>query len=284
MSGQATVEVNRLNDTVAQQEINSVLRGNTVVLTIPLLEANDDRGRGNYLVVTLPAEAYEELRSEAESLPEEERNAFVRDWIRQNQNAAIEQYLRLRSESGEERVQEFSYDVVPVRRDLELVPIPVDRDVTVTVPVRVEPPVTTTEEPELQIRRREPVPVELPELPDQVREGNGTRENPYVVRLQRGREESGVGAIEIENRLNFDVEGTDIYLTLNMALSQLTVGNRAQTATELTAVLRGCARRYSAEHGIPYSRLSIPTLEVLDRYADRVSEANEEAREYLESH
>ncbi|MFH0885023.1 MAG: hypothetical protein V1861_04895 [Candidatus Micrarchaeota archaeon] len=140
---QADVQLRTLRANEAREAISNpvdIRRGEvrTITLTIPLLT-----DRNSYLVVRLPDQAVQDLLSHVRTLPTNERNNFIREWVMRNQQAVIEQHVRI---GGRER--RFRYDVVPVQAQPR---------VSESTPRRVEPqpPVSAT------VPRREP-PAQVP--------------------------------------------------------------------------------------------------------------------------
>jgi hypothetical protein len=197
MAGQATVVVNRFNDRAARQHLETpvVARGGSirsVTLTIPLLEPDDRQRRGRYLVVEMPRETVQELTRRALELPEDRRAGFLKTWIMRNQQAVLDQYLRIRDERGAEQIRRFRYDVVPV---------PTAAAARAAVPRRAAerrtaPRTGPAPQPQpiggLVIRRRAPPPAEredvperpiLPQFRPRQTEGTGTRESPLVIQV-----------------------------------------------------------------------------------------------------
>ncbi|MBD3210794.1 hypothetical protein GF318_05415 [Candidatus Micrarchaeota archaeon] len=197
MAGQFLVQVQGFNDTAARQQMRAPVVPTrsredvrSVTLTVPLAE--NRRGRGVYLVMQLPREEVRRLMERARSLPEAERQGFIRNWLQRNQEAAVSRYLEARG--GGRPPRQFRVDTVPVPA--------AEPSAREAVPRRAEGPAR----PRVRERAPEPEPVELDQLvirrrtaevetpeiqetpiPPQFRarrtEGRGTRESPLVVEI-----------------------------------------------------------------------------------------------------
>ncbi len=87
---QITAEVQKMKPKVASKKISSFTKQKEVkdiVIPVPLME------KGQYLVVTIPSEAVQEMLDNAGKLPTKERVDFINNWIKDNIHMAIDEYV-----------------------------------------------------------------------------------------------------------------------------------------------------------------------------------------------
>jgi len=283
----------------------------SITLTIPLLT-----DRNSYLVVRLPDQAVQDLLSHVRTLPTNERNTFIRDWVMRNQQLIIEQHIRI---GGRER--RFRYDVVPVQsmprvgeatpRRVEPAPQP---PVSATVPRR-EPPATAPPQtaapqgrviqpggapPSSTTRRAPPLvppPVVAPPQPTERpvapaapaarREeerwwlgGSGTRASPYRIRLPTRRARGdGIEASEIEIPITITNVGR---FTINVTLSQISSSRFEATYREMIQLCRQGYGQTEEGRGGRVQLTGIPPL--ADMRARLYGGLPADMRRYAESH
>ncbi|MFH0885024.1 MAG: hypothetical protein V1861_04900 [Candidatus Micrarchaeota archaeon] len=256
---QAEVSIRNMNQSEAREAMANqveIRRGEvrSITLTIPLLS-----DQNSYLVVRLPEESVRSLMDHVATLPEGERNAFIKEWVMRNQAAVLEQYIN----SGQSS-RHFRYDVVPVR--VEQAQEPASREaqpaspVASAVPSRREqpspqPPVLEAEP--LIIRRtttQEAVPSQNPPVqapaeqaivspPPEQRQreyafrlsgsGSGTQEEPYVIEVQ-GEPARGSDAVAIP--MHFQSGEIDIHVKIYLRRSDLSDDSIARTTSDLKVV------------------------------------------------
>jgi len=225
---QAAVEVKNLNKRAARQQLATpvITRRNKVVsvkITIPLLE-KDRKGRGTYLIAELPKEMVDDAIYQASKLPEAKRSAFIRKWIRENQKAVLEQYIKVKGEEP----KRFRYDVVPVR------------GTTGMVVTRTEPAPSPVIPREPTLRPRKP---KMKSLPKQVKGGLGVPDRPYKVILSSTkRKKTGLEYDRVSRPIKLGIPEiglSHISLDLDLYISQLTDSNVGKTADEVGKVVRG---------------------------------------------
>jgi translation initiation factor 1 (eIF-1/SUI1) len=100
---QIKAEVQKLNAKAASNKISSftkqtkkikdVEKIGSIVIPVPLLK------KGEYLVITIPSDVVSGMLKKASELPVGERAEFINDWIKDNINTAIDEYV----EKGKEK-------------------------------------------------------------------------------------------------------------------------------------------------------------------------------------
>ncbi len=189
---EAEVRMQTLPQSLAQRQMASPvetsrkgeIRGMT--LTVPLLS-----GRDSYLVVRVPEQSVKDLAAYVLTLPEKDRSEYVRQWVLNNQQAVLEQYVR----NGRQE-KRFNYDVMPVKSSAGLLPrknIPTPKPVSpapayqppAAKPATYNPPDVTVaplapvEERTISIRER-------PKRPEGIKSGAGTETKPYLIEVLGG--------------------------------------------------------------------------------------------------
>lgn len=122
------------------------------------------------------------------------------------------------------------------------------------------------------------------EFPTQIREGKGTKEKPYVAYLQRGREESGEGAVKITAPLVFRMEGLPVplWFKLNLTASQLRGDSIGDTVSELRTIIKNAVKAYVAVNGIVIDgKAYIVPAKALRSIAEKACQRDESIRDYL---
>lgn len=249
MGEQANVAVRRLNDRAAAQNIRTpvvVRKGKvkSVTITIPLFEPNDKQGRGKYLVAELPKAIVDDLLRQASNLPEKERSDFIKEWLKKNQEAVLNQYLKVKGKSP----KTFRYDVIPVRRVMASTPRRTEQEAAEIPPMAAPRPGTaptrapsgpTAKPPSgLRIKRRE-----RPRKPNQVQKGGfGTSDSPYILRMSSvPRKKSGLENNIVEVPLLFkspDAGLAPFHVEFNFTLNQLADSSIEKTIKEAKKVAR----------------------------------------------
>ena len=237
----------------------------SITLTIPLLT-----DRNSYLVVRLPDQAVQDLLSHVRTLPTNERNTFIRDWVMRNQQVIIEQHIRV---GGRQR--RFRYDVVPVQAQPSLADTTPRRVAPQPLPIRTNPletvppvPAQRPTAPQSRViqpggappssttRRAPPLvppPVVAPPQPTERpvapaapaarREeerwwlgGSGTRASPYRIRLPTRRARGdGIEANELEIPITITNVGR---FAINVTLSQISSSRFEATYREMIQLCR----------------------------------------------
>ncbi len=252
---QADVNVRTLRAAAAHEALQhpvELRRGEvrSITLTIPLLNDNT-----SYLVVRLPDNVVQALLTHVRTLPQNERQEFIYNWVMRNQQAVIEQHIR---SGGRDR--RFRYDVVPIQalpRVTESTPRrvepPPQPPVSATVPRRepaapVQPaappprviqPGAPTAQPRTAQPAERPVAAPAPRQREEERwwlGGGGTRASPYRIRMLTNRARGdGIEASELEIPIAISNVGR---FAISVTLSQISSSRFEATYREMIQLCR----------------------------------------------
>lgn len=267
------VETNRKNEATG------------ITLSVPLF------GKNAFLVVRLPKAAVDDLITEAAKRPEPERNAFIREWVKENQVAIYDQYM-----AAGGNLKHFKYDIIPASAT-KLSSVPVKR------PVEPEQPKSRRLEqtPHIAVERPkpdEPYKMQIPPLPREVTGGKGdSKKNAYVIEpaANREKDEKSIGSTAIHVSYPIVVEdaaGSDhtIYLQVNYTLSQLRGKAHSQTQQDVRRIMTDTIKHFLAEHNIdpnsPNTQKSIHTamtsvMQLVQNLPPKVANTDANTRSYL---
>ncbi len=242
-----------------QNPIKTNMRGEIteIVLSVPIFFE-----KNTFLVVHIPKNVVQDLIKSTAAQPESERAQFIRDWIKNNQQAIYEKYVA----SGG-KTTHFDYEAAQIAAPT-----------TLPKPTKVQPPPTvfqTTPEPPKRVIRLDGAVVtgekppaekialvspperrviaiapkiEIPPLPKGVLGGNGSDKLPYQIEVKSHRVSDGVGAGIFPCKFILRIEDVNIHVSTKLTLSQLKRDARSDTQQEVLRISEGIIHNYAAKN------------------------------------
>lgn len=163
-----------------------------------------EKGKSGYLVVDVSKSEIDKLNKELQG----KGNQYVESWILEKKKAVILEYFKSK------KPQKFTIDLFP------LVASP-------TAP-KIEGPKVEGKIPSIA-------------LPRQVKGGQGTKDDPFVVRPEFKRGINGEGSEKFNVPMKFDIEGIGpVFFKFNFTLSQISKKSRDGIVEEITKIVRPC--------------------------------------------